>query len=255
MTQTSAEMLSAYVDGELPPEDRARIEIRSATDPALARRIEVLGQMKAAVAGIGADTAPMMPVFAAPPRRIRSMLSAAALLCVLAFFVGWIGAATLGRNGPATLPDMVARAVALHDDWSTKPAQWTVKPAVMISGFEAPELIEAGLALVAVNPDAQINGQPAIQASYLGQHGCRVSLFRIRQADGDDVFHITNNGDVQSATWADSAFRYVVIARHLDVTRFTVLADALNTMTSNMGRKPTRDIVAQLESAHQPCTG
>lgn len=65
----SREMLAAYADGELGPEDAARVEAAVATDPALAREVEAHRALRKA---LGAHFAPIldMPV----PDRLKRPL-------------------------------------------------------------------------------------------------------------------------------------------------------------------------------------
>lgn len=253
---TDFELLSAYVDGELPPDERSRLETRMVSDPGLSHRAVALRLMKAGVAGIGGDTLLVTVPAVSPYRRpMLAMATAVGLSLALAFAGGWAGALSLGgRNQAATRPEALAQAVLLHDVWSRGAQATAPKPASVTDGFEAPELAEAGLALASLNTEASIDGKPAIQVGYLGQHGCRLSLFRMGETRGDAAFRIKSDAGVQSADWADASFRYIVVARHLDLMRFTVLASALNEMTTHAGQ-PSRQVVAGLEAAHQPCNG
>ncbi|MEO5756537.1 MAG: hypothetical protein ABIQ51_06745 [Mesorhizobium sp.] len=243
--------LNAYVDDELSPEAKASIDRNLARDGKLAREVEALRRMKAGVAGIGSDVV----LLQMPTRRPQNLaLGAIAAMLMLTFVGGWFVATTFSPSAGREGVNTVAQALKLHDDWSATVMNISGQAADLRS-FDAPELAAAGLRLVALHADAEITGKRAIQAGYLGEHGCRLSLFRIADVGSDMVYHITNDGGAQSAVWADGSFRYVVIARKLDVTRFAVLADALRDMTTRMGRPPSQDIIAQLESAHQPCRG
>lgn len=245
--------LNAYVDGEVSPDTRSSIDRHVARNSELAREVEALRRMKSGVAGIGSDVV----VLQLPTRRpqvSRAALAAVAAMFMLTFAGGWFIAATFDRSAGRDEANTVVQALKLHDDWSATVMN-TSAHAADLRSFDAPELGAAGLTLVALNADAEIAGKHAIQAGYLGEHGCRLSLFRIPGAEKDMVFHIVNEGGVQSAEWAGGPFRYVVIARKLDATRFALLAGALKGMTTHLGRPPSQDIIAQLESAHQPCRG
>lgn len=245
--------LNAYVDDEVSPDTKASIDRNVARDSTLAREVEALRRMKSGVAGIGSDVV-LLQLPTRRPQISRAALGAVAAMLMLTFVGGWFVATTFNRSADREGANTVVQALKLHDDWSATVIN-TSAHATDLRSFDAPELAAAGLTLVALNADAEIAGKHAIQAGYLGEHGCRLSLFRIPGAEQDMVFHIVNEGGVQSAVWADRSFRYVVIARRLDVTRFALLADALREMTTRLGRQPSQDIIAQLESAHQPCRG
>jgi anti-sigma factor RsiW len=245
--------LNAYVDGEVAPDMKASIDRYVARNSKLAREVEALRRMKSGVAGIGSDVV----VLQLPTRRPQvswAALGAVAAMLMLTFVGGWFVATTFNRSAGREGANTIVQALKLHDDWSATVINTSVHAADLRS-FNAPELAAAGLTLVALKADAEIAGKQAIQAGYLGEHGCKLSLFQIPGAEHDLVFHIVNEGGVQSAEWADGSFRYVVIARKLAVTRFALLADALRGMTTHLGRPPSQDIMAQLESAHQPCRG
>ncbi|RVL96319.1 anti-sigma factor family protein, partial [Sinorhizobium meliloti] len=98
------DILSAYVDGELEPEEASRVARLIASDEAVARRAAKLSEMKAAVAGM----APEIVVVTVPRPRPASrwMLSFAAGACasLLVFAVAWFGLARAPVGVPAGLP-------------------------------------------------------------------------------------------------------------------------------------------------------
>lgn len=252
-TATDFEMLNAYVDGELSPDARALVEARIASDAALARQVEALHRMKRQVAAMGSESV----VLQIPADRMRlrpvAVAAAAAILC-LVFLGGWLGALAFDGRAKSHAGDEIAQALALHDDWSAGIVD-AAAPAADIRSFDAPELGAAGLSLVSLRSDAVLDGRPAVQAGYAGRHGCRLSLFRMAGSDEAQPLHVFDQGDARSATWADGSFRYALVARRLDGARFAALADALHTMTARMSRPASREVVAELESAHQPCNG
>lgn len=253
MTATDFEMLNAYVDGELSADAAVLVETRIASDAALAQQVAVLGRMKRQVAAMGSEYV----VFQAPRRngggRAAAIAAAAAVLC-LVFLGGWLGALAFEGRTKAAPGGETAQALALHDDWSARLVE-TGAPAVDIRSFEVPALGAAGLSLVSLRSDAMLDGRLAVQAGYLGRHGCRLSLFRLEDSGKAQSLDIVTDGNASSATWADGSFRYALVARRLDRARFAVVADALQAMTSRPGSSAPQEVVAQLEGAHQPCNG
>jgi anti-sigma factor RsiW len=247
------EMLNAYVDGELSPDACALVEARIVSDVALAQQVDALRQMKRQVVAMGSEYV----VIQAPRSRVRArpvtIAAAAAVLC-LVFLGGWLGA--LAFNGRAKSPsgDKIAQVLALHDDWSARLLD-AAATAIDIRNFDAPELGAAGLTLISLRSDAILNGKPAVQAGYAGEHGCRLSLFRTAGSGDVQPLRVVNDGDARSATWADSSFRYALVARRLDGNRFAALADALQSMTLRLGQPASKQVIAELEGAHQPCNG
>ena len=214
MTDTDLEMLNAYVDGELSPDARILVETRIASDAALAHQVEALRQMKRRVAAMGSDHV----VIPTPRSRVRvppvAIAAAAAVLC-LVFLGGWLGALAFDGRAKSSSGDEIAQALALHDDWSARLLDASA-PAVDIRSFDAPELGAAGLSLVSLRSGAVLDGQPAVQAGYVGRHGCKLSLFRVAGPGDIQPLHVTDDGDAHSAIWANGSFRYALVARRLD---------------------------------------
>jgi len=256
MNATDLEMLNAYVDGELSPDARALVEAHAASDPALAGQVEALRRMKRQVAAmgdaIGADCV-VIPVPRGDWRPRPVTVAAAAALC-LAFLGGWLGALAFDGRMKSPASDEIAQTLMLHDEWSARTFD-AASPAVDIRSFDAPELGAAGLSLVSLRSDAMLDGRPAVQAGYAGRHGCRLSLFRMAGSGQIQLLHVASDGDARSATWADKSFRYALVARKLNGDRFAALADALQSMTSRQGQQTSQQVVAELEGAHQPCSG
>lgn len=246
------EILSAYVDGELSPVEMSQLEALMERDQRIASKIKKLMEIKSGVAQVAADVV----ILQLPVRRshwhIGLIPAIAAALCMVAFgALTWTGLLhQLQGEHNAT----VAQAVVLHDEWvSNKSNSATLVAAVQ--GFEPPQLSAAGLHLVGIRSDIVLADKThAIQANYVGEHGCRLSLFELSGADIREAFHIASMGNLQSATWTFGPSQYIAIARELDTTRFAVVAAAMKAMTAHLGPPPA-DVVAQLESAHQPCKG
>ncbi len=252
-TDHDLEILNAYVDGELSLDARRLMEDRIAADPALARKAESLVRLKNSVHILGSDYA-VVQVPSIGAHRMRFMVAAVTAFC-LVFVAGWIGAIAFSNRQvqTASSPEIM-QALMLHDRWSAEVIKSSL-PAKQIDDFQAPELNEAGLLLVSLRSGLDIAGLQTVQAGYLGSHGCRLSLFRILQAGSDQSLRITNDGNVQSAMWADNSFRYIAMARKLDLTRFAVLVGVLRDMTVHGDARPSKNIVALMEQAHQPCNG
>jgi anti-sigma factor RsiW len=238
------ETLSAYVDGELAPAERESFERQLARDERLARRVEALVAMKQGVAALGGDIVVLQMPARRPSWRIAGWAAAAAAICMMAA-VAWYG------HAPASA-DVVAGAVAAHDGWSE--AAGLPASSSEIDALAWPDLAAAGLKLVAVRPDIAIDRVRAAQAVYAGQHGCRLSLFALKEAGPSEPFHLSSTGDLQTAVWTVGTAHYIAVARRLNARRFAVLAGAMQAMPSRKGPLPA-ELIAQLESAHQPCSG
>ena len=233
------EMLSAYVDGELSVAETSWIDGLAATDETIARQVATLSAMKSGIAG----TASEVIIVRAPARNARLQAPAflAMAAALVAFVVGGLLWASpwLARSGNPQMPQPIAQALSLHDDWiAAGPASPT--PVAATPDFVSPNLEAAGLQLVTVVTDLKIDGRRAIQAGYLGRHGCRLSLFRFDDEGLDGAFHINSFGTLQFALWAQGPLRYIMIARDMDSTRFAVLAAAMKAMTIEKAPSPRK---------------
>jgi len=120
------ELLSAYLDGELSPRERARLEARLATDPELRERLEGLRRTVALVRGLPQVQAPrnflLTPAMVAPVRRrpaprrwlapaltFATTLSALACAAVLMSNLLLSGLGGFGTVAPAAPPREVAQ--------------------------------------------------------------------------------------------------------------------------------------------------
>lgn len=270
------DLLSAYVDGEVSPEDAARISRAAATEPAIARQIAVLQALRAQVAAIGADIGPIRMPAPPAPRRLRAGLLAAVLTAVaVAGLALWqVDArrplAGVDQPGLALAGDpYLGRMIAAYDAWARQAPQ-----ALPVEGNPGEDqsadqsgdprltrLIEAtGLRLVRYSEGALSAGHPASEADYLGPKGCRLSLFEVASAPGavpDPGLVIAADGSLRIARWTAES-RYVLLSRGMDPDRFATIARSLVTATSRpspKGGADDGDLLAVLSVAHQHCIG
>jgi len=264
-SRISFEILSAYVDGELPAEKAAEVSLEAANDPALAARIAALQALRAGVAGIteGTGSQPDWTLLTQRAttrlRKNRLMLTAAslfALMLAVTAGVSWFNNRTGTSANPLVAVEKVedvglATMIAAHDGW--RPGSLD---AVEIKGNTDPRftsLLEAsGLTLAYAARLPLPDGKEAHQASYLGQHGCRLSLFA-KPIDRSDIsLSISVQEKLMLATWTSDEQSFVLVARDMDSVRFSVIASSLEAAA----RRPAgndSDLYAMLSGAHQRC--
>ena len=252
MTNADFETLSAYVDGELDPPEAARIARLVASDERVAREVAKLTEMKEAVAALSPDV--VLVHVDAPGRRRWNSLPVALAACLFAALLGgmiWLGWPA-GGDGQAAQAAMLADAGLRHDAW-VGAAGDDPAPVAAAPGVFAPELLAAGLSLAKVERQIEIAGRPAAHAGDVGTRGCRLSLFEM--GDGEilpDVLMLGNAGTLQWATWRTGGARYLMVARHMDESRFATIGGVLRTMTESRGAR-SEDVIARLSEARQPC--
>ncbi|PJR13818.1 anti-sigma factor family protein [Sinorhizobium meliloti] len=243
------EILSAYVDGELEPEEASRVARLIASDEAVARHAAKLSEVKAAVAGM----APEIVVVTVPrPRPMsRWMLSFAAGACVtlLVFAATWFG----GARAPGGPVDAAVRDAALeHAAWVGGSIAPPVLPASAPADLFAPEMTAAGLTPAFVR-DTSVDGKAALHTGYVGRSGCRLSLFRFTRPDARQEFDLSSEGGLLHASWSGGAESFLLVARGMDEARFALLAGSLK--LASEGERQGGGLIASLGVMRQPCVG
>jgi hypothetical protein len=183
-------------------------------------------------------------------RRLASMALAASL--ALAVFAGasfWAGIGPFERSGGP----LISAVIAEHDRWLST-GRGELLPADLPASAGARLLAASGLVQVHHDTALRLDGVTITHSGFVGAHGCRLSLFEVPVDAGEGLLidALTASGDgVRAEEWANRTGRFVVVARDMDPTRFSVVVDALKRSTGEGGVDET--VVAGLESARQPC--
>jgi hypothetical protein len=224
--------ISALVDGELAPAERAELAAEIAIDNDLARAYATLARLKAVTAEDAID----MPEISIPQARrsfwSRRIAAGAALAAVLAIALF----AELGlRSGrDAAPPDQAPTEITL---------------ASLPAGTTIPRLDAAGLTLSRLSIDP--GPVPILTAIFRGPHGCRLD-FRAWPA-GSAVAPL--EGSVHKR-WTVGDLAYELVAHGMPGQRFNTIADAaemqtrLNTDHNRINRR-----LQQAKLSAPPCVG
>jgi anti-sigma factor RsiW len=259
----SDEMLNAYVDGELSPEDDARVAEAIAQFPSLAARVATLSQVKSTLSGLAVT----------PPQRIhiprsrwsKAMLAAAASLT---FFLVVMSGLISKISDPAQDQDYWYRvAAATHAQWVLEPARPNAKEVdanlYLASAdrlnlpIRAPDLTSARLRLTYLQfYDAEGEMPAAMHLGYTGRHGCRLSLWITAAPAGlsKDLAEI-REGPMRSFRWRAGKVAYALFATGMAEQRFTMIADKVYQATR--ARKgfndETRTALNEVSRRAPPC--
>lgn len=255
------EMLSAYVDGALSPDDASRVARAAAAVPEVARRIAVLHHLKAHVAGLSDDVVLInYPCsIATQPRRNGARVGMAALLvavCVT-FSVFWVAG---DRGGEASFSSDVPRReaataafVAAHDSWIAADGSAHAPPQTTdwLQDLIAP----TGLALVRHTVMPLPSGMSAQHFAFVGPSGCRLSLFEtVATDDTAAVLEVSIREGLLAASWTRAGRGYAIFARDMHEGRFLTIAAALHQASRDRGPSDEQ-LLSGLQQARQPCIG
>lgn len=250
--------LSAYVDGELDAAEAACLAMLAARDPSVAQAIARLQSLRAAIADSVAAPA-QLPVPDMPrpfsPRWLPDLkrLAAAASLA-LALLAGGYWFIDRAR-APRAVTELAA-AVAIHDRWleaavpplRSKPA--SVAPADRL-------LAATGLRMVLKDRVELEDGTQAVHSRFVGERGCRLSLFVLAAAPATDptttALDIRQEGSLHVARWQAASAAFIVVARDMDPIRFAIIAGSLRALGPSLSEPEINGLVASLSTARQPC--
>ena len=221
-SEVSWQRLNAYVDGELSAREKAAVAEEIAGDPSLAHAVAILQSLKAELSEFPGS---------APARRRRGgrfalpvvpWLTAACLALLVA------GGAMLASQltAPETSP-----LLAQHQEWAdtARPGGAPAPEIGVAKAFFAPQLPSLepfGLRLDRAGLVSLADGEEALHAGYVGQRGCRISLFLLPPDSASD--HLGLPAEILQASGQAGSWRYRLLAQDMDSARFALIAAALD---------------------------
>lgn len=231
--------LNAYIDGELSPEDVARVAHAIAHDKSIAARVAALTRVKSSLTAL-ADELPRSVALPDPHRAFRWLGAAAALGIVVAVgVVSMITFAVLDRQDDG----WYRRAAAEHSNWAVEPAPphaREVDANLFLASVErlglpvqTPDLFSAGLRLTYLRyiaPSETLAG--ALHLGYTGQHGCKVTLWVSPAPPGLGTALIESRFDnLRGFRWRSGDTAYALFATGMAENRFTLIARKVHQAT------------------------
>lgn len=232
--QQDLEKLNALVDGELPPDERAVLAARLASERDLARAYATLARLKATIGETGAAPADC-PAFDLPTRGkshvARRVVIGAGLAAALAVGVFMAAPRPIDPEGPLA------------------EAPTAITLASLPAGTTVPRLETAGLKLTGLVIDP--GKVPLVSATYRGPHGCRLDL-RAWPAEAVPP----DAAGIESHRWTAGDLVYELTAHGMPKARFALIAGAAEGQTTL--NADHRRIGQQLREASQgapPCAG
>jgi len=258
---TRWEKLNAYIDGELDADAAAEVSAAAAQDPAVARDLAALEQVKATLADSIEAPDIAVPDEIPPARKTRRVRWASAAVLALVVSAGLF----LGIPTPhETLVSDNRWVAAAHNQWvlgaaSEDPTPVSRKIASKGLGFDEvyiPELSSARLHLVHVGRTGRTGQEYALVAGYRGTRGCTVTLAVTRRVDGlSEHLAPVIAESMKGFAWRIGNVGFYVVAHGMDLSRLQGIAEGIR--ETNLRHLPlrseTRVALAKGRAESPPC--
>ncbi len=263
--------LNAYVDGELTPNEAAEIARRIAQDPATAESAATLSSLKSALLEQSETPAD----FVLLPREAtgtnaslwqagHTVAAAAVLVVCMAATAIWHWDNTRREDQALQITSWHQEAAGIHRNWIAKkpdqrPPSLNIPATAALSApkIQIPDLSDSGLTAILLEPEAQLGGMSGYRIGYGGTRGCRISFF-VLQGDGGIPAHLIKRkqGGPQALAWRHDRAHYLLLAEGMAETRFDLIAQTLQNMTSDWRplSPEIRTALQQNRQASAPCT-
>ena len=239
------ELVNAFHDGELTPEDTKAFRTRLANEPQMAAAFSDVSGVSASLRAMRPQIAQASfnegrPVQASAMGKLRLLtwLSGGAVAASL-LAVAFMGHAHFAAETPFDAHRDLAAQQFIVDQSDFK--------AVAASAFAGlPDLRAASLVPVTMRDFAG-----GTVGHYAGRNGCRLSYFR---SSGDQAF--PDAGRVQAATWSTTDGQtHAIIATGMDAARFQAIFAYLKMATQREATKRVTAALTTATNAATPCIG
>ncbi|WP_377845328.1 anti-sigma factor family protein [Bosea sp. UC22_33] len=241
--------LNAYVDGELEPDQAAKVAAALADDREAAAQVATLTKLRATVKA--ASPLPEAPPFVLPQARPRvaRRLPWAAAACIALL----IGAASLGIGQRQAPDSSLSAAIAAHQSWlAQSPAGTPPRLGVELAGAEAgalPDLTLASLRLVHLSLDPAGRGGGGMLAGYVGPNGCRVGLWIAPvEAALPPQPAVRDRDGLLVRAWRGERASYALLGRGIDSARLDGIAALVARITRDEPGVPREQVAALAEA-------
>ena len=253
--RASWEELNAYVDGELGSADAARVARAIADDPALARQVAAISEMKHAVnEGGGAPPVAMPGQTYQVPRMLAAMIALVAVIGLTSAFLS-------GRLS-MTEETWLHRAWAVHDRLSAEPGDEDPRDAVSMQASARsgrtfiPDLSSAKLEARSVRFGVAPFGDDAFAVSYHGSRGCRLTLLSfVADTTLSEALSTVQLDGRTAYGWRVAGHGYLVMADGMASARFDLIARSLHWAIVQRARleKDVQTALAESRHTSPPC--
>ncbi len=256
---TDRELLSAYVDDELPPELRAELEARIAASTELQADLERLRELKRSLARLrpetaaGASTRRRSFGDAGPRGRARRVAAIAAAAMALFLVLALRDDAALDAHPALSLHEGFSdQSYDVADRLDAAPLGVRATGADPIGPEDAPDLAGSRLVLVATVRERREDGLFSAR-HYRGANGCRLTFVSI-VGGGATPALAGMDRRMLSARWSAGAIEHFVFADGMDPGRFAAIVDFIRAGTTAYRDSPALEVaMARATASARPC--
>jgi|GEM_PF-1745056 len=272
------DQLNAYIDGELPTSEAAKIAKAAASTPSVAQDIAELAQLKATLSRCDEIFSGTIMPHMQKHRHSQQpwLMVACASICSLVLLLVCYGITGFDKT---TLSDAMLNT---HQQWAKEPLNTATvvstsagtpmgntqtsqdiqttppyPPADKSSSRVIPDLSALALQLAYVSPFTH-HQQKGLHIGYQGQHGCKVSLFIFTQPSAGDHTTATQIQDRHPHFyhWRSDTTQYYLTAHGMAKQRFSVLSVAMMLQTQHhLAQSLQMMSLTKKYQASIPCTG
>ncbi|NQV45288.1 MAG: hypothetical protein HQ501_10310 [Rhodospirillales bacterium] len=242
------ESLNAYVDGELSKDAATSVARAIANDPAVARKVVALTDLRSALADsidapdIRIDD--LFPISDAGARRRGTGSRHHKWLAIAACLAGLLLIGTFGyRNTAGRMSETwITPVLAVHDIWSLESANALATPIQPINFLSnelarlvyVPDLTSAKLQMVYVNPEHRVGSANFFVAGYAGTRGCKITLVaQIAEGVLDENPRDIGITKLRALAWNAGPLDYILMSQGMDNDRFELIAATVHESSIN----------------------
>jgi anti-sigma factor RsiW len=247
------ELINAYADNELPPEDRVAVEQRLARDAVLTNSLSEIKRLKSNLARLRPAVAHRIQV---PRCRVDQLIRAIRLPAAAAALVAAITLGVLHLSQQSSAGDWRDVATRLHTELSAN--AYVISPITPVAeistggmgDLSALDLSVARLTLVDVRSE-KVGEASLVAMHYRGRNGCSLT---IAVTEGGESLPRSPVGGTLEAQWSVGSKQYLLVATGMDRARFEAIAAyARAESLRRSGGAPLRVAVRSATEQAQPC--
>ncbi len=236
LSETDWELINAYADGELSPEDKDALSRRLTHDAVLAAALAEIHATKAALSLIRPAKEPIPTERGSFGIRRFALAASLAAAVVLGAFYQFGGVGEDWRNAPAELHAALSTNTYVLPEGGVMPVISTAR----IGDFEVFDLSSSRLTLVDVSTTRR-DDRDVVAMHYRGRRGCRLTVVALESLPGDPSV-LPARHDGLGARWSVGRAHFYVLASGMDRDRFDAIVTYAKAESRRLHQRDTLEL-------------